>query len=94
MELFSPSRLPSFPTGRSGLPYHSTFRGEYNRRRSGRHREKSGNPVRRKDFRQKKWQPCKDLNLNKVNQNHLCYHYTTGLRNTVYYSLRFRICKL
>ena len=29
--------------------------------------------------RQKKWQPRKDSNLNKMNQNHLCYHYTTGL---------------
>ena len=29
---------------------------------------------------QKKWQTCKDSNLNKVNQNHLCYRYTTGLR--------------
>ena len=28
---------------------------------------------------QKKWQSCKDSNLNKVNQNHLCYRYTTGL---------------
>ena len=28
----------------------------------------------------KKWQSCKDSNLNKVNQNHLCYRYTTGLR--------------
>ena len=27
-----------------------------------------------------KWQTCKDSNLNKVNQNHLCYRYTTGLR--------------
>lgn len=26
-----------------------------------------------------KWQPRKDSNLNKVNQNHLCYRYTTGL---------------
>ncbi len=25
------------------------------------------------------WQPRKDLNLNKMNQNHLCYRYTTGL---------------
>ena len=34
--------------------------------------------------RQKKWQPRKDSNLNKMNQNHLCYHYTTGLRdNTI-----------
>ena len=31
-------------------------------------------------LRQKKWQSCKDSNLNKVNQNHLCYRYTTGLR--------------
>ena len=31
-------------------------------------------------FKQKKWQTCKDSNLNKVNQNHLCYRYTTGLR--------------
>ena len=31
----------------------------------------------------KKWQTCKDSNLNKMNQNHLCYRYTTGLR-TVY----------
>ena len=30
--------------------------------------------------RAKKWQTCKDSNLNKVNQNHLCYRYTTGLR--------------
>ena len=28
----------------------------------------------------RKWQTCKDSNLNKVNQNHLCYRYTTGLR--------------
>ena len=28
----------------------------------------------------KKWQPRKDSNLNKMNQNHLCYHYTTGLQ--------------
>ena len=27
-----------------------------------------------------KWQSRKDSNLDKVNQNHLCYHYTTGLR--------------
>lgn len=31
-------------------------------------------------FAVKKWQSCKDSNLNKVNQNHLCYRYTTGLR--------------
>ena len=31
----------------------------------------------------KKWQSRKDSNLNKMNQNHLCYRYTTGLR-TVY----------
>ena len=31
-------------------------------------------------IRAKKWQPRKDSNLNKMNQNHLCYHYTTGLR--------------
>ena len=31
-------------------------------------------------FLAKKWQSCKDSNLNKVNQNHLCYRYTTGLR--------------
>ena len=30
----------------------------------------------------KKWQTCKDSNLNKVNQNHLCYRYTTGLRSS------------
>ena len=30
--------------------------------------------------RQKKWQTYKDSNLDKVNQNHLCYRYTTGLR--------------
>ena len=30
-------------------------------------------------LRAKKWQSCKDSNLNKVNQNHLCYRYTTGL---------------
>ena len=30
--------------------------------------------------RQKKWQSRKDSNLNKMNQNHLCYRYTTGLR--------------
>ena len=31
-------------------------------------------------YGKKKWQSCKDSNLNKVNQNHLCYRYTTGLR--------------
>ena len=36
----------------------------------------------------KKWQTCKDSNLNKVNQNHLCYRYTTGLR-LFYNILRF-----
>ena len=30
--------------------------------------------------RQKKWQTYKDSNLDKVNQNHLCYRYTIGLR--------------
>ena len=30
-------------------------------------------------YGKKKWQSCKDSNLNKVNQNHLCYRYTTGL---------------
>ena len=30
--------------------------------------------------KQKKWQTYKDSNLDKVNQNHLCYRYTTGLR--------------
>ena len=34
-------------------------------------------------IRAKKWQSRKDSNLNKMNQNHLCYRYTTGLR-TVY----------
>ena len=37
-------------------------------------------------FKQKKWQTCKDSNLNKVNQNHLCYRYTTGLRAFIIYS--------
>ena len=30
-------------------------------------------------IRAQKWQSRKDSNLDKVNQNHLCYHYTTGL---------------
>ena len=30
--------------------------------------------------KQKKWQTYKDSNLDKVNQNHLCYRYTIGLR--------------
>ncbi len=25
-----------------------------------------------------RWLPRKDLNLDKMNQNHLCYRYTTG----------------
>ncbi len=33
----------------------------------------------------KKWQSCKDSNLNKVNQNHLCYRYTTGLHICKYF---------
>ena len=28
------------------------------------------------------WQPGRDLNPDKLNQNQLCYHYTTGLRKT------------
>ena len=36
----------------------------------------------------KKWQSRKDSNLNKMNQNHLCYRYTTGLR-TVHNIRRF-----
>jgi DNA-damage-inducible protein D len=30
----------------------------------------------------KKWQSRRDSNPNIMNQNHLCYHYTTGLRKT------------
>ena len=30
-----------------------------------------------------RWQSCKDSNLNKMNQNHLCYRYTTGLTGGV-----------
>ena len=33
------------------------------------------------EFGQKKWQSRKDSNLDKMNQNHLCYRYTTGLRS-------------
>ena len=43
--------------------------------------------------RQKKWQTCKDSNLNKMNQNHLCYRYTTGLRNVYNIPLIFCVCK-
>ena len=32
---------------------------------------------------QKMWLICMDLNHNKVNQNHLCYHYTTGLLQAI-----------
>ena len=35
------------------------------------------------DSFKKKWQPRKDSNLNKMNQNHLCYHYTTGLLQAI-----------
>ena len=31
----------------------------------------------------KKWQTYKDSNLDKVNQNHLCYRYTIGLRYVI-----------
>ncbi len=41
---------------------------------SERHAEK------KRHLKKQKWQTCKDSNLNKVNQNHLCYRYTTGLR--------------
>ena len=44
--------------------------------------------------RQKKWQTCKDSNLNKVNQNHLCYRYTTGLRCVYNIAFLFTIFKL
>ena len=44
--------------------------------------ESGGHDSGRKS-RQKKWQSCKDSNLNKMNQNHLCYRYTTGLRGFI-----------
>ena len=32
----------------------------------------------RMEKRQKKWLPDQDLNLDKLNQNQLCYRYTIG----------------
>ncbi len=33
--------------------------------------------------RARKWLPRKDLNLDKQDQNLLCYRYTTGHRNSI-----------
>lgn len=45
------------------------------------------NALKTQEFEEgkKKWQSCKDSNLNKVNQNHLCYRYTTGLHICKYF---------
>ena len=41
----------------------------------------------------KKWQTYKDSNLDKVNQNHLCYRYTIGLRYVIKYTTNLQNCK-
>ena len=43
--------------------------------------------------RTKKWQSRKDSNHNKMNQNHLCYRYTTGLRTALNISAHERKSK-
>ena len=43
-------------------------------------RQRSSATPRSGTFAAKKWQTYKDSNLDKVNQNHLCYRYTIGLR--------------
>ena len=54
----------------------------------------SNRQTENKRLLKQKWQTCKDSNLNKVNQNHLCYRYTTGLQTAYNILPDSEICKL